>query len=83
MYRQTGPAPDVMVLGGIGLHSRTSPLVRINGRLTIQRVGLQQYYFSIHVCIGLFGGHNLSINLCLGACYFVPILTDLSNSCCM
>ncbi|GFU15778.1 transposable element Tcb1 transposase [Trichonephila clavipes] len=32
----TGPAPDIMVWGGIGYHSRT-PLVRIDGTLNSQR----------------------------------------------
>lgn len=36
MHRHTGPAPGVMVWGGIGFTSRT-PLVRITGTLTSQR----------------------------------------------
>lgn len=36
MHRHTGPAPGIMVWGGIGFHSRT-PLVRIAGTLTSQR----------------------------------------------
>ncbi|GFW80135.1 transposable element Tcb1 transposase [Trichonephila clavipes] len=36
MHRHTGPAPDIMVWGGIGYHSRT-PLVRIAGTLNSQR----------------------------------------------
>ncbi|GFW88470.1 transposable element Tcb1 transposase [Trichonephila clavipes] len=36
MYRHTGPAPGIMVWGGIGYHSRT-PLVRIAGTLNNQR----------------------------------------------
>ncbi|PRD29660.1 UNVERIFIED_CONTAM: Transposable element Tcb1 transposase [Trichonephila clavipes] len=36
MYRHTGSAPDIMVWGGIGYHSRT-PLVRIPGTLNNQR----------------------------------------------
>ncbi|GFV24308.1 transposable element Tcb1 transposase [Trichonephila clavipes] len=36
MHRQTGPAPDIMVWGGIRYHSRT-PLVRIAGILNSQR----------------------------------------------
>ncbi|GFU56355.1 transposable element Tcb1 transposase [Trichonephila clavipes] len=36
MHRHTGPAPRVMVWGGIGYHSRT-PLVRITGTLNSQR----------------------------------------------
>ncbi|GFU27880.1 transposable element Tcb1 transposase [Trichonephila clavipes] len=36
MHRHTGPAPDMMVWGGIGYHSRT-PLVRIAGTLNSQR----------------------------------------------
>ncbi|GFY16654.1 transposable element Tc3 transposase [Trichonephila clavipes] len=36
MHRHTGPAPSVMVWGGIGYHSRT-PLVRIAGSLNSQR----------------------------------------------
>ncbi|GFT62506.1 hypothetical protein TNCV_4601031 [Trichonephila clavipes] len=36
MHRHTGPAPSIMVSGGIGHHSRT-PLVRIAGTLNSQR----------------------------------------------
>ncbi|GFY16447.1 transposable element Tcb1 transposase [Trichonephila clavipes] len=36
MHRHTGPAPCIMVCGGIGYHSRT-PLVRISGTLNSQR----------------------------------------------
>ncbi|GFU04280.1 transposable element Tcb1 transposase [Trichonephila clavipes] len=36
MHRHTGPAPVIMVWGGIGYHSRT-PLVRIAGTLNGQR----------------------------------------------
>ncbi|GFX14724.1 transposable element Tcb1 transposase [Trichonephila clavipes] len=36
MHGQTGPAPGIMVWGGIGYHSRT-PLVRIAGTLNSQR----------------------------------------------
>ena len=36
MHRHTGPAPGIMVWGGIGYHSRT-PLVRIAGTLKSQR----------------------------------------------
>ncbi|GFW15092.1 transposable element Tcb1 transposase [Trichonephila clavipes] len=36
MHRHTGPAPAIMVWGGIGYHSRT-PLVRIVGTLNSQR----------------------------------------------
>ncbi|GFX56132.1 transposable element Tcb1 transposase [Trichonephila clavipes] len=36
MYYHTGPAPGIMVWGGIGYHSHT-PLVRITGTLNIQR----------------------------------------------
>ncbi|GFX20056.1 transposable element Tcb1 transposase [Trichonephila clavipes] len=36
MYRHIGPAPGIMVWGGIGYHSRTS-LVRIAGTLNSQR----------------------------------------------
>ncbi|GFX63432.1 transposable element Tcb1 transposase [Trichonephila clavipes] len=36
MHHYTGPAPGIMVWGGIGYHSRT-PLVRIAGILNIQR----------------------------------------------
>ncbi|GFT43091.1 transposable element Tcb1 transposase [Trichonephila clavipes] len=36
MHRHTGPAPGIMVWGGIGYHSRT-PLVRIAGTLSSQR----------------------------------------------
>ncbi|GFV97317.1 transposable element Tcb1 transposase [Trichonephila clavipes] len=36
MHRHTGPAPGIMVWGGIGYHSRT-PLVRIVGILNSQR----------------------------------------------
>ncbi|GFW20032.1 transposable element Tcb1 transposase [Trichonephila clavipes] len=36
MHRDTGPAPGIMVWGGIGYHSRT-PLVRIAGTLNSQR----------------------------------------------
>ncbi|GFX71327.1 transposable element Tcb1 transposase [Trichonephila clavipes] len=36
MHRHTGPAPGIMVWGGIGYHSRT-PLVRITGTLNSQR----------------------------------------------
>ncbi|GFY07787.1 transposable element Tcb1 transposase [Trichonephila clavipes] len=36
MHRHTGPAPGIMVWGGIGYHSRTS-LVRIAGTLNSQR----------------------------------------------
>ncbi|GFV30736.1 transposable element Tcb1 transposase [Trichonephila clavipes] len=39
MHRHTGPAPGIMVWGGIGYHSRT-PLVRIAGNL------YRQYYMS-------------------------------------
>ncbi|GFW49954.1 transposable element Tcb1 transposase [Trichonephila clavipes] len=35
MHRHTGPAPGIMVWGGIGYHSRT-PLVRIAGTLNSQ-----------------------------------------------
>ncbi|GFV04127.1 transposable element Tcb1 transposase [Trichonephila clavipes] len=35
-HRHTGPAPGIMVWGGIGYHSR-SPLVRIAGTLNSQR----------------------------------------------
>ncbi|GFX00430.1 transposable element Tcb1 transposase [Trichonephila clavipes] len=35
MHRYTGPAPGIMVWGGIGYHSRT-PLVRIAGTLKSQ-----------------------------------------------
>ncbi|UYV61960.1 hypothetical protein LAZ67_1007174 [Cordylochernes scorpioides] len=36
MHRHTGPAPGIMVWGGIGYHSRT-PLIRIAGTLNSQR----------------------------------------------
>ncbi|GFU61847.1 transposable element Tcb1 transposase [Trichonephila clavipes] len=36
MHRHTGPAPGIMVWGGIGYHSRT-PLVRSAGTLNSQR----------------------------------------------
>ena len=36
MHRHTGPAPGIMVWGGIGYHSRT-PLVRIAGTLNNHR----------------------------------------------
>ncbi|GFY20007.1 transposable element Tcb1 transposase [Trichonephila clavipes] len=36
MHHHTGPAPDIMVWGGIGYHSRT-PIVRIAGTLNSQR----------------------------------------------
>ncbi|GFX61913.1 transposable element Tcb1 transposase [Trichonephila clavipes] len=36
MHRHTDPAPDIMVWGGIGYHSRT-PLVQIAGTLNSQR----------------------------------------------
>ncbi|GFU43524.1 transposable element Tcb1 transposase [Trichonephila clavipes] len=36
MHRHTGPATGIMVLGGIGYHSRT-PLARIAGTLNSQR----------------------------------------------
>ncbi|GFV69226.1 transposable element Tcb1 transposase [Trichonephila clavipes] len=36
MHRHTGPAPGIMVWGGIGYHSRT-PLVHIACTLNIQR----------------------------------------------
>ncbi|GFY25196.1 transposable element Tcb1 transposase [Trichonephila clavipes] len=36
MHRHTGPAPGIMVRGGIGYHSH-SPLVRIAGTLNSQR----------------------------------------------
>ncbi|GFW90143.1 transposable element Tcb1 transposase [Trichonephila clavipes] len=36
MHRHTGPAPDIMVWGGIGYHSRI-PLVRIVGTFNSQR----------------------------------------------
>ncbi|GFU64927.1 uncharacterized protein TNCV_785781 [Trichonephila clavipes] len=36
MHRPTGPAPGIMVWGGIGYHSRT-PLLRIAGTLNRQR----------------------------------------------
>ncbi|GFX26700.1 transposable element Tcb1 transposase [Trichonephila clavipes] len=36
MHRHTGPAPGIMVWGGIGYHFRT-PLVRIAGTLNSQR----------------------------------------------
>ncbi|GFU57380.1 hypothetical protein TNCV_3635591 [Trichonephila clavipes] len=36
MHRHNGPAPGIMVWGGIGYHSRT-PLVRIAGTLNSQR----------------------------------------------
>ncbi|GFT62287.1 hypothetical protein TNCV_4716981 [Trichonephila clavipes] len=36
MHRHTGPAPGIMVWGGIGYHSHT-PLVRIAGTLNRQR----------------------------------------------
>ncbi|GFT11134.1 transposable element Tcb1 transposase [Trichonephila clavipes] len=36
MHRHTGPAPGIMVWGGIGCHTST-PLVRIAGTLNIQR----------------------------------------------
>ncbi|GFU36579.1 transposable element Tcb1 transposase [Trichonephila clavipes] len=36
MHRHTDPAPGVMVLGGIGYHSRT-PLIRVAGTLNSQR----------------------------------------------
>ncbi|GFX17147.1 transposable element Tcb1 transposase [Trichonephila clavipes] len=36
MHHHTGPAPGIMVWGGIGYHSRT-PLVRIAGTLNSQR----------------------------------------------
>ena len=36
MHRHTGPAPGIMVWGGIGYHSRTPP-VRIAGTLNSQR----------------------------------------------
>ncbi|GFX48194.1 transposable element Tcb1 transposase [Trichonephila clavipes] len=36
MHRHTGPAPGIMVWGGIGYHSH-SPLVRITGTLNSQR----------------------------------------------
>ncbi|GFY29879.1 transposable element Tcb1 transposase [Trichonephila clavipes] len=36
MHRQTGPAPGIMVWGGIEYHSRT-PLVRVAAALNSQR----------------------------------------------
>ncbi|GFV64788.1 transposable element Tcb1 transposase [Trichonephila clavipes] len=36
MHRHTGPAPNIMVWGGIGYHSHT-PLLRIPGTLNSQR----------------------------------------------
>ncbi|GFX35385.1 transposable element Tcb1 transposase [Trichonephila clavipes] len=36
MHRHTGPAPGIIVCGGIGCHSRT-PLVRIASTLNSQR----------------------------------------------
>ncbi|GFV11778.1 transposable element Tcb1 transposase [Trichonephila clavipes] len=36
MHHHTGPAPSIMVWGGIGYHSRT-PLIRIAGTLNSQR----------------------------------------------
>ncbi|GFY02341.1 transposable element Tcb1 transposase [Trichonephila clavipes] len=36
MHHHTGPAPGIMIWGGIGYHSRT-PLVRIAGTLNSQR----------------------------------------------
>ncbi|GFV60598.1 transposable element Tcb1 transposase [Trichonephila clavipes] len=36
MHRHTGPAPGIMVWGGIEYHSRT-PLIRIAGTLNSQR----------------------------------------------
>ncbi|GFW88384.1 transposable element Tcb1 transposase [Trichonephila clavipes] len=36
MHLHTGPAPSIMLWGGIGYHSRT-PLVRIAGTLNSQR----------------------------------------------
>ncbi|GFV06405.1 transposable element Tcb1 transposase [Trichonephila clavipes] len=36
LHRHTGPAPGIMVWGGIGYHSRP-PLVRIAGTLNSQR----------------------------------------------
>ncbi|GFU98604.1 transposable element Tcb1 transposase [Trichonephila clavipes] len=36
MHHQIGPAPDIMIWGGIGYHSCT-PLVRIAGTLNSQR----------------------------------------------
>ncbi|GFX73901.1 hypothetical protein TNCV_397121 [Trichonephila clavipes] len=36
MHHHTGPAPGIIVWGGIGYHSRT-PLVRIAGTLNSQR----------------------------------------------
>ncbi|GFS97873.1 transposable element Tcb1 transposase [Trichonephila clavipes] len=36
LHRHIGPAPGIMVWGGIGYHSRT-PLVRIAGTLNSQR----------------------------------------------
>ncbi|GFV83014.1 transposable element Tcb1 transposase [Trichonephila clavipes] len=36
MHHHTGPAPGIMVWGGIGYHSRT-PVVRIAGTLNSQR----------------------------------------------
>ncbi|GFW84519.1 hypothetical protein TNCV_457001 [Trichonephila clavipes] len=35
MHRDTGPAPGIMLWGGIGYHSRT-PLIRIAGTLNSQ-----------------------------------------------
>ncbi|GFW27808.1 transposable element Tcb1 transposase [Trichonephila clavipes] len=40
MHRHTGPAPGIMVWGGIGYHSLT-PLVRIAGTLNSQRYILE------------------------------------------
>ncbi|GFW30955.1 transposable element Tcb1 transposase [Trichonephila clavipes] len=36
MHRHTGPAPGIMIWGGIGYHS-CAPLVRIAGTLNSQR----------------------------------------------
>ncbi|GFV74407.1 transposable element Tcb1 transposase [Trichonephila clavipes] len=46
MHHHTGPAPGIMVWGGIGYHSRT-PLVRIAGTLNSQRY-ISEFGLAIH-----------------------------------
>ncbi|GFX26936.1 transposable element Tcb1 transposase [Trichonephila clavipes] len=46
LNRHTGPAPGIMVWGGMGYHSRT-PLVRIAGTLNSQRY-ISEVFFVNH-----------------------------------
>ncbi|GFY10050.1 transposable element Tcb1 transposase [Trichonephila clavipes] len=46
MHRHTGPAPGIMVWGGIGYHPRT-PLVRITGTLNSKSYVLRPYHSHI------------------------------------